>query len=69
MTEHVLYMITWREKREKIKCISQDERENPECIMILKKLYAQSPVSLQQYFFSWKQLDGESLQEFNMHCI
>lgn len=62
------------EARDEIKYRPRDEREDPERIfMILKELYGcpKSYVSLQQDFFSRKQLDGESLQEFShaLYCL
>lgn len=56
------------EAREEIKYRSREEREDPERVLaVLLELYgcSQSYVSLQEAFFSRKQLDGESLQEFS----
>lgn len=62
------------EARDEIKYRPREEREDPERIfVILKELYGcpKSYVSLQQDFFSRKQLDGESLQEFShaLYCL
>ena len=56
------------EAREEIKYRSQEERENPERILsILQELYGctRSYVSLQEDFYSRKQQEGETLQEFS----
>lgn len=56
------------EAREEIKYRSQQEREDPNQILaILQELYgcSRSYVSLQEEFFSRKQQDGETLQEFS----
>lgn len=56
------------EAREEIKYRPREERENPDKILdILKELYGcfKSYISLQEDFFSRKQQDGETLQEFS----
>lgn len=56
------------EARDEIKYRPRAEREDPECVFaILKELYGcpKSYISLQQEFFSRRQLEGESLQEFS----
>lgn len=56
------------EAREEIKYRSQEEREDPAKILaILQELYgcSRSYVSLQEDFFSRKQQEGETLQEFS----
>lgn len=56
------------EAREEIKYRSREEREDPAKILtILQELYgcSRSYVSLQEYFFSRKQQEGETLQEFS----
>lgn len=62
------------EARDEIKYRPRAEREDPECVFaILKELYGcpKSYISLQQDFFSRKQLAGESLQEFShaLQCL
>lgn len=57
------------EAREEIKYRSSTVRENPDSVFaILKELYgcAESYVSLQAAFFSRKQQEGETLQEFSL---
>ncbi|KAK7916079.1 hypothetical protein WMY93_011840 [Mugilogobius chulae] len=57
------------EAREEIKFRSREEREDPTKILaILKELYgsAESYVALQEAFFSRKQTEGETLQEFSL---
>lgn len=56
------------EAREEIKYRSQEEREDPDQILdILQELYGctRSYVSLQEEFFSRRQQEGETLQEFS----
>ena len=56
------------EAKEEIKFRPRRDREDPAMIFsILQELYgcAQSYVALQEQFFSRKQLDGESLQEYS----
>ena len=56
------------EAREEIKYRPREERENPDKILdILKELYGcfKSYISLQEDFFSRKQQDSETLQEFS----
>lgn len=56
------------EAREEIKYRSQEEREDPQRILgILQELYGctRSYVSLQEDFYSRKQHEGETLQEFS----
>lgn len=56
------------EAKDEVRFRPRDEREDPERILaILKELYgySKSYVSLQEDFFSRKQLEGESLQEFS----
>ncbi|KAG1953659.1 hypothetical protein F2P79_009198 [Pimephales promelas] len=56
------------EAKDEIRYRPKADRENPERIAdILKELYgcSQSYVALQESFFSRKQLDGESLQEYS----
>lgn len=56
------------EAREEIKYRSRGEREDPDAILtILQELYgcSKSYISLQEDFFSRKQQDGETLQEFS----
>lgn len=62
------------EARDEIRYRPTAERENPERVFaILKELYGcQKPyVSLQEDFFSRRQLDGETLQEFShaLFCL
>lgn len=62
------------EARDEIKYRSSAEREDPETVFtILRELYGcqQSYVTLQEDFFSRRQLDGESLQEFShsLFCL
>lgn len=62
------------EAREEIKYRSAAERDDPDKVFeILKELYGcQKPyVSLQEEFFSRRQLDGESLQEYShaLFCL
>lgn len=62
------------EAKDEIRYRTRAEREDPEKILsILQELYgcARSYVSLQQCFFSRKQQDGESLQEFShaLNCL
>lgn len=57
------------EAKEEIKFRSSAERGDPARVLaILKELYgcAQSYVTLQQAFFSRRQLEGETLQEFSL---
>lgn len=56
------------EAKNEIKYRSRSEREDPDKILsILQEMYGcpQSYVALQEKFFSRKQLDGESLQEYS----
>lgn len=56
------------EAKNEIRYRSKEEREDPEKILsILQELYgcSQSYVALQEDFFSRKQLEGESLQEYS----
>ena len=56
------------EAKKEIKYRPKEEREDPEKVLtILQELYScsQSYVSLQELFFSRKQLEGESLQEYS----
>lgn len=56
------------EAKDEIRYRPREEREDPERIVsILKDLYgcSTSYVALQEQFFSRKQLDGESLQEYS----
>lgn len=56
------------EAKDEIRYRSTADRQDPEKIIsILKELYgcSQSYVALQEHFFSRKQLDGESLQEYS----
>ncbi|XP_041862171.1 uncharacterized protein LOC121653037 [Melanotaenia boesemani] len=56
------------EARDEIRYRPREEREDPEKVLsILQELYGctRSYVSLQEDFFSRKQLDGETLQEFS----
>ena len=56
------------EARDEIKYRPREEREDPDKIeTVLKELYgcSKSYVALQENFFSRKQLDGESLQEYS----
>lgn len=62
------------EARDEIKYRPLAERENPERVLaILKELYGcpKSYVSLQEDFFSRRQLEGESLQEYShaLYCL
>lgn len=62
------------EARDEIKYRPRAEREDPDRVLeILKELYGcpKSYISLQKDFFSRKQLDGESLQEFShaLYCL
>lgn len=57
------------EAKNEIKFRPAEERENPDCILkILRDLYGcvQSYVTLQQAFFSRRQEEGETLQEFSL---
>lgn len=60
------------EAREEIKFRPSEERKDPDKIIsILKELYgcSQSYVALQEGFFSRKQRDGETLQEFSLALL
>ncbi|KAF7227885.1 putative LOC107386907-like protein, partial [Nothobranchius furzeri] len=62
------------EAKEEIRYRPRAEREDPECILtILQELYgcSKSYVTLQEDFFSRKQKEGESLQEFShaLFCL
>lgn len=62
------------EARDEIKYRPRDEREDPDRVFeILREMYGcpKSYISLQQDFFSRKQLEGESLQEFShaLYCL
>lgn len=62
------------EARDEIKYRPRAEREDPDRVFeILKEMYGclKSYITLQQDFFSRKQLEGESLQEFShvLYCI
>lgn len=57
------------EAKEEIKfCSSADRRDPAKILAILNKLYEcdQSYIALQQVFFSRRQLEGETLQEFSL---
>ncbi|XP_056913809.1 uncharacterized protein LOC130539468 [Takifugu flavidus] len=57
------------EAKEEIKfCPREEQRDPGRVLAILKELYgcSQSYVTLQQAFFSWQQLEGETLQEFSL---
>lgn len=60
------------EAKEEIRYRSSAERSNPDCIIsILEDLYGctDSYVSLQEAFFSRKQQEGETLQEFSLSLM
>lgn len=62
------------EARDEIKYRPRVDRDDPECVLtILKDLYGcpKSYVSLQEDFFSRRQLEGESLQEYShaLYCL
>ena len=62
------------EAKEEIRYRSQEEKENPDTILnILQELYgcSKSYVALQENFFSRRQLDGETLQEYShaLFCL
>lgn len=60
------------EAREEIKYRPSTERENPDRVLaILQELYgcSESYVALQEAFFSRKQQEGETLQEFSLALI
>lgn len=70
LTEQTLFIFDHLEgpAKNEIKYRPREERETPEQVFsILKELYGcpQSYIALQQNFFSRKQLEGESLQEYS----